>query len=119
MLFNSLHFLLFFPVFCFLYFSVPKQHQWKILVAGGYYFYGNFSPFFAIILFVITCNDFLAGIMMDKASTQQQKKKWLFLSMVGNLGIFWRFLIFLGLCRSQCLMTGLYLLVFHFLLFNL
>ena len=91
MLFNSLHFLLFFPVFCFLYFSVPKQHQWKILVAGGYYFYGNFSPFFAIILFVITCNDFLAGIMMDKASTQQQKKKWLFLSMVGNLGILFTF----------------------------
>jgi alginate O-acetyltransferase complex protein AlgI len=91
MLFNSLHFLLFFPVFCFLYFSVPKQHQWKILVAGGYYFYGNFSPFFAIILFVITCNDFLAGIMMDKASTQQKKKKWLFLSMVGNLGILFTF----------------------------
>lgn len=91
MLFNSLHFLLFFPVFCFLYFSVPKQYQWKILVAGGYYFYGNFSPFFAVILFVITCNDFLAGIMMDKASTQQKKKKWLFLSMVGNLGILFTF----------------------------
>jgi len=28
---------------------------------------------------------------MDKASTQQQKKKWLFLSMVGNLGILFTF----------------------------
>jgi D-alanyl-lipoteichoic acid acyltransferase DltB (MBOAT superfamily) len=75
MLFNSLHFLLFFPVFCFTYFAVAKKHQWKVLVAGGYYFYGNFSPFFAIILFVITCNDFLAGIMMDKESEQSKKKK--------------------------------------------
>ena len=91
MLFNSLHFLLFFPVFCFLYLRVPKQHQWKILVAGGYYFYGNFSPFFAIILFVITCNDFLAGKMMDKESLQQHKKKWLLLSMAGNLGILFTF----------------------------
>jgi len=61
------------------------------LVAGGYYFYGNFSPFFAIILFVITCNDFLAGKMMDKEPTQQRKKKWLLLSMIGNLGILFTF----------------------------
>ena len=91
MLFNSIHFLLFFPIFCYLYLSVPKQHQWKILVAGGYYFYGNFSPFFAIILFVITCNDFLAGKMMDKESSQQRKKKWLLLSILGNLGILFTF----------------------------
>ncbi len=91
MLFNSLHFLLFFPVFCFIYFAVPKKHQWKVLVAGGYYFYGNFSPFFAIILFVITCNDFLAGIMMDKETEQSKKKKWLYLSIAGNLGILFTF----------------------------
>jgi alginate O-acetyltransferase complex protein AlgI len=91
MLFNSLHFLLFFPLFCYIFFAVPKQHQWKILVTGGYYFYGSFSPYFAIILFVITCNDFLAGIMMDKQDTQEKKKKWLFLSMAGNLGILFTF----------------------------
>lgn len=91
MLFNSLHFLLFFPLFCYIYFSVSKQHQWKILVAGGYYFYGNFSPFFALILFVITCNDFFAAKMMDKESEQANKKKWLLLSMAGNLGILFTF----------------------------
>lgn len=91
MLFNSIHFLFFLPVFCLLYLSVPKKHQWKILVAGGYYFYGNFSPFFAIILFVITCNDFIAAKMMDNSSTQQRKKKWLLLSMIGNLGILFTF----------------------------
>lgn len=91
MLFNSLHFLLFFPIFCYLYFIAPKQHQSKVLILGGYYFYGNFSPFFAIILFFITCNDFIAGIMMDKTEEQQKKKKWLYLSMVGNLGILFTF----------------------------
>jgi len=91
MLFNSLHFLIFFPIFCYLYLRVPKKHQYKILVAGGYYFYGNFSPFFAIILFVITCNDFIAGKMMDKSPSHQQKKKWLYLSMLGNLGILFTF----------------------------
>ena len=91
MLFNSIHFLLFFPIFCYLYLSVPKKHQWKILVAGGYYFYGSFSPFFAIILFVITCNDFFAAKMMDKEPTQLRKKKWLLLSMLGNLGILFTF----------------------------
>lgn len=91
MLFNSLHFIIFFPLFCALYLTVPKQHQWKVLVAGGYYFYGSFSPFFAILLFVITCNDFIAGKMMDKLDDQAKKKKWLLLSMVGNLGILFTF----------------------------
>jgi len=91
MLFNSLHFLLFFPIFCWLYFSVSKKQQWKILVAGGYYFYGNFSPFFAIILFVITCNDFIAGKMIEKSIEITKKKKWLYLSMAGNLGILFTF----------------------------
>ncbi|MDB5228832.1 MAG: rane bound O-acyl transferase family protein [Bacteroidota bacterium] len=91
MLFNSLHFLFFFPIFCYIYFSVPKQHQYKILIAGGYYFYGNFSPFFAIILFVITCNDFFSAKMMEKESSQKRKKKWLYLSMLGNLGILFIF----------------------------
>jgi D-alanyl-lipoteichoic acid acyltransferase DltB (MBOAT superfamily) len=91
MLFNSLHFLLFFPVFCYIYFSVPKQHQYKVLIAGGYYFYGNFSPFFAIILFAITCNDYFSAIMMDKEAVQEKKKKWLYLSMLGNLGILFTF----------------------------
>lgn len=91
MLFNSLHFLLFFPLFCYIYFSVSKKQQWKILVAGGYYFYGNFSPFFAIILFIITCNDFFAAKMMDKETILSKKKKWLLLSMAGNLGILFTF----------------------------
>ncbi len=91
MLFNSLHFLLFFPVFCFLYYAVPRKRQYKVLLAGGYYFYGNFSPSFAIILFVITCNDFISANMMDKSPDQKSKKKWLYLSMAGNLGILFTF----------------------------
>ena len=67
------------------------MHLCKLLVSGFYYFYGSFSPFFAIILFVITCNDFFAAKMMDKEPTQLRKKKWLLLSMLGNLGILFTF----------------------------
>ena len=63
MLFNSLHFLLFFPVFCYLYFAVPRRFQHMVLAAGGYYFYGSFSPYFTIILLTITCNDFILKII--------------------------------------------------------
>ena len=48
----------------------------EILVAGGYYFYGNFSPFFCRhSFFVITCNDFVAGKMIEKSITIAKKKK--------------------------------------------
>lgn len=91
MLFNSLHFLLFFPVFCYLYFAVPRRFQHMVLAAGGYYFYGSFSPYFTIILLTITCNDFIAGKMMDATDKISQKKRWLFLSMAVNLGILFTF----------------------------
>lgn len=91
MLFNSLHFLIFFPLFLLLYFRIPKRHQWKLLLASGYYFYGAFSPKYTLILVAITLNDYFAGLKIDAAASKADKKKWLFLSMAMNLGILFFF----------------------------
>jgi D-alanyl-lipoteichoic acid acyltransferase DltB (MBOAT superfamily) len=91
MLFNSLHFLLFFPIFLAIYFSVPQKHQWKLLLASGYYFYGAFSPKYDLILIAITLNDFFAGQKIYEAVGKKDKKKWLYLSMAMNLGILFFF----------------------------
>ncbi|RME06361.1 MAG: poly(beta-D-mannuronate) O-acetylase, partial [Deltaproteobacteria bacterium] len=39
MLFNSLEFLIFFPLVVFLYFLTPYRFRWSLLLAASYYFY--------------------------------------------------------------------------------
>ncbi len=51
MLFNSLEFLLFFPVVLALHFLVSSRWRWLILLAASYYFYMAWKP--AYILFIL------------------------------------------------------------------
>lgn len=97
MLFNSFSFLLFFPIFLFLYFRINPKHQWKLLLLSGYYFYGSFAPQYLLILVAITLNDFFAGQKIHDSETTNAKRKWLFLSMTMNLGIlfFFKYISFL------------------------
>ena len=87
MLFNSLHFVIFFPLFLCAYFLVPRKDQYKVMVLGGYYFYGSFNWYLLLILFGITCNDFFAGKMIEKTTEPHKRKRWLMLSIAGNLGV--------------------------------
>lgn len=87
MLFNSLHFVIFFPLFLCAYFLVPRKDQYKVMLLGGYYFYGSFNWYLLLILFGITCNDFFAGKMIEKTTEPHKRKRWLMLSIAGNLGV--------------------------------
>jgi len=44
MFFNSLQFLVFFPVVCALYFATPNRFRWVLLLAASYYFYMSWRP---------------------------------------------------------------------------
>ena len=46
MLFNSLHFLLFFVLVTPIYFWLPHVHRWKWLLAASCYFYMVFKPIY-------------------------------------------------------------------------
>ena len=91
MLFNSFHFVLFFPIFIILYFKLAHKHRWKLLLASGYYFYFWHSPKFFYFLFVSTIVDYFAAILMDKQTEHSKRKMWLILSLCCNLGILFVF----------------------------
>jgi len=65
MLFNSLSFLLFFPIVVFLYFVIP--HKWKYiwLLAASYYFYMCWNAKYALLLLFSTFVTYLSGRFMD------------------------------------------------------
>lgn len=90
MLFNSFHFLVFFPIVTIIYFALPHRFRWGLLLAASCYFYMVFIPQYILILFVTITVDYFAGIGLK--ATQGNIKKWILLSSilanVGMLGFF-------------------------------
>lgn len=86
MLFNSLEFLIFFPVVTILFFMLPHKYRWLLLLAASCYFYSFFIPVYILILFFTIGIDYFAGIMIEKAEGKR-KKKFLVLSIIANVGV--------------------------------
>jgi len=87
MLFNSLAFLGFLPVFCLLYFATRGQIRLWVCVLGSYYFYAQWDWRFLSLILVSTVVDFVIGLRLDKTDDPGQRKWLLLISMAVNLGI--------------------------------
>jgi alginate O-acetyltransferase complex protein AlgI len=86
MLFNSLHFLLFFLIVTPLYFWLPHVHRWKLLLAASCYFYMVFLPIYILILGFTIIIDYYAGIYIEK-SEGKKRKRYLIISLIANIGV--------------------------------
>ncbi len=94
MLFNSLQYLIFFPIVVGLYFLIPYKYRWAILLAGSYYFYMAWKPAYIILIIFSTLIDYSAGIMMGKTEDKRKRKKYLYLSLFTNLSLLFLFKYF-------------------------
>lgn len=90
MLFNSFEFLLFATIVIPLYFLLTHRYRWLLLLVASCLFYMYFIPVYILVLFAVIGIDYFAALQIAKA-TQQHKKKWLLLSLAGNLGILFFF----------------------------
>lgn len=86
MLFNSLHFLIFFPVVTALYFILPHRLRWQLLLAASCYFYMVFKPAYILILAFTILVDYTAAILIEK-SEGRRRKLFLLLSIFANVGV--------------------------------
>jgi D-alanyl-lipoteichoic acid acyltransferase DltB (MBOAT superfamily) len=86
MLFNSIEFLIFFPVVTLLYFLLPHRWRWLHLLISSCIFYMAFIPAYILILFATILIDYYAGIMIGNASGKN-RKRWLVLSIIANVGV--------------------------------
>ena len=95
MLFNSLHFLIFFPVVTLVYFLMPTLRVRNILLLlASYYFYMQYKPEYALLMLLSTIIDYFAGLGMSRTSKKAVKRLWLVLSLMGNLGMLFFFKYF-------------------------
>ena len=84
MLFNSLEFLIFFPLVTILYFLVPHRFRWIHLLVASCIFYIAYLPIYILILFLLIIIDYSAGLWIEKT---KHKKLWLVLSIITNIGL--------------------------------
>jgi len=87
MLFNSLHFLIFFPVVANAFFVLPDRWRGMLLLIASYYFYMCWRPPYIVVIIFITMLDYFAGIMIERATDPRAKQFFLGLSLCGNLGL--------------------------------
>ncbi len=86
MLFNSLEFLIFFPIVVALYFALPHRYRWLLLLMASCYFYMVFIPVYILILGFTIVIDYFAGILLE--NTHGRKRKiWLIASIIANTGV--------------------------------
>ena len=89
MLFNSLNFAIFLPIVFILYWFVAKRNlrfQNLLLLVSSYFFYACWDWRFMFLLIFSTVLDYFTGIKIHEAANSLNKKFWLWLSIVINLG---------------------------------
>jgi alginate O-acetyltransferase complex protein AlgI len=94
MLFNSLIFLFYFPVVVLVDLLLPHKFRWLFLLVASYYFYMNWKPVYAMLLFITTLTTWLCGILLEKANDGRKKCLFLTSSLIINLGLLFVFKYF-------------------------
>ncbi len=74
MLFNSIEFLLFFPITVIIYYLIPGRFRYIWLLVASYYFYMNWDPVYVLLLFFTTLITYLGGLILEKATDDKKRK---------------------------------------------
>lgn len=87
MLFNSLEFLIFFPIVISAYFLTPSRYRWILLLIASYYFYMCWKAEYIVLIAISTLTDYFAGLQIAKTHNKKRKKLFLGLSIIVNIGL--------------------------------
>lgn len=92
MLFNSMGFLIFFPIVVLMYFLMPRQVKNLWLLGASYYFYMCWNARYALLLLTSTAITYLSGLLIQRAKENAACRKWVVAgSFVLNLSILFYF----------------------------
>jgi D-alanyl-lipoteichoic acid acyltransferase DltB (MBOAT superfamily) len=94
MLFNSIEYVIFFPIVICLYFFCPPRLRWVLLLAASYIFYMAWEPAYVLLIITSTIVDYVAAQLMDRTAAQAKRRRYLLLSLVCNLGLLFTFKYF-------------------------
>ena len=87
MSFNSIDFLLFFPIAVFVYFVVPQRVKYVWLLVCSYYFYMCWNVKYVLLLLLSTVITYASGLLMAYRQDKAWRRLCLVSSFVINLAI--------------------------------
>ena len=98
MLFNSIEFIIFFPIVVAAYFILAPKYRWVLLLLASYYFYMCWDYKYIVLIMFSTIVDYFAGIMMHRTEKVRLRKLLLAASLTTNLGLlfFFKYFNFFG-----------------------
>lgn len=98
MLFNSLEFIIFFPIVVAFYFMLPPRFRWILLLIASYYFYMCWNYKYVILIFITTLLSYLASLGIFKSKNKKIRITLLAGNAIVVLGIlfFFKYFNFFG-----------------------
>jgi D-alanyl-lipoteichoic acid acyltransferase DltB (MBOAT superfamily) len=91
MIFNSIDFLLFFPLAVLLFFAAPVRYRGHTLLGLSLFFYGSWSVPLACLMVATTALNHTAALRIDRTSSVRAKKAWLALALVASFAVLFVF----------------------------
>ena len=86
-LFNSISFIILFPVVTLLYFVIPHRFRYIWRLIASYYFYMNWDARYALLLAGCTLVTYGCGILLGRTEKKKSRKALLVLSLLLIFGI--------------------------------
>jgi len=110
MTFNSVPFLIFYPIVLLLYFILPKKIRWIMLLLSSYFFYAFYSPELLFLIIGTTLVSWLCARLVEKTEKKPLRIFAVAITFVISLGtlFFYKYFDFL----SQSFFWGLSLFGF-------
>ncbi|MCG8327587.1 MAG: MBOAT family protein [Chitinophagales bacterium] len=94
MLFNSIDYFLFLPLVAVIFFITPVRFRWLWLLVASYFFYMYWNPWYILLIIGSTLIDYFAAIQIYESDNKRRKKRFLWLSIIANLGLLFTFKYF-------------------------
>ena len=98
MVFNSLGFLVFFPIVLILYRILPIKLRWVMLLVASYYFYMSWQADLIYLILFTTLTSYIAGRVIDKSENERVRKGALVIAICASLFVlvFFKYFNFLA-----------------------
>lgn len=87
MLFNSIDFLVFFPMVVMIYFLMPKRLRYLWLLIASYYFYMGWNAEYAILIGISTLITYVCGIVLGQIQKKERRHGLLWRRLVVAFGV--------------------------------
>jgi len=91
MLFNSLQFIIFFPLTLLLFYLVPVRFRWVLLLIASLWFYMAWKTEYILLLLTVCLVNFACALAIERSDSIPNRKRILWLAMLFDLGTLFLF----------------------------